>query len=158
MRKHMQNELKNLQREVGITFVYVTHDQEEALNLSDTVVVMDHGRIVQQGSPVDVYQVPATAYVADFIGEANLIEGRLRDTNGGDSTVETPFGTMHGCLAPGFKPSNGDTVLVSIRPEHIRLGSLDQETIQETEFFSERPAGRNRISWECHSPQHSPRR
>ena len=134
MRKHMQYELKKLQREVGVTFVYVTHDQEEALNLSDTVVVMDHGRIVQQGSPVDVYQAPATAYVADFIGEANLIEGRLRDTNGRNSTVETRFGTVHGRLAPGFEPSNGDAVLVSIRPEHIRLGSLDQETIQATEF------------------------
>ena len=134
MRKHMQNELKKLQREVGVTFVYVTHDQEEALNLSDTVVVMDHGRIVQQGSPIDIYQAPATAYVADFIGEANLIEGRLRDTNGRDSTVETRFGTVHGRILPGFEPSNGDAVLVSIRPEHIRLGSLDQETIQETEF------------------------
>ena len=129
-----RNQTLTERSEVGVTFVYVTHDQEEALNLSDTVVVMDHGRILQQGSPVDVYHAPATAYVADFIGEANLIEGWLRDTNERDSTVETPFGTVHGCLVPGFKPSNGDAVLVSIRPEHIRLGSLDQETIQETEF------------------------
>ncbi len=127
MRKHMQNELKKLQREVGITFIYVTHDQEEALNLSDTVVVMDRGRVVQQGTPVDIYQAPATAYVADFIGEANLIEGRIRDTNGRESAVNTPLGTVRGCRAPGFEPSNGDAVLVSIRPEHIRLGAHDQD-------------------------------
>jgi spermidine/putrescine transport system ATP-binding protein len=134
MRKHMQNELKKLQREVGITFVYVTHDQEEALNLSDTVVVMDHGCIVQQGSPADIYQAPATAYVADFIGETNLIEGEVRDTNGANSTFETPFGTIRGHLAPDFEPANGDAVLISIRPEHIKLQNPGQETDQETEF------------------------
>ena len=133
MRKHMQNELKKLQREVGITFIYVTHDQEEALNLSDTVVVMDRGRVVQQGTPVDIYQAPATAYVADFIGEANLIEGRIRDTNGTESTVDTPLGTVHGFRAPAFEPSNGDAVLVSIRPEHVRLGGIDPARDQATE-------------------------
>ena len=133
MRKHMQNELKKLQREVGITFIYVTHDQEEALNLSDTVVVMDHGRVVQHGTPIDIYQAPATAYVADFIGEANLVEGIVSDSNGKQSTVETSMGTLHGCRAPGFEPSGGDAVLVSIRPEHIQLGDPDQNKARRTD-------------------------
>ena len=71
MRKRMQAELKALQRDVGITFIYVTHDQEEAMNLSDRIVVMDRGRIAQVGAPEDIYHRPATPYVADFIGETN---------------------------------------------------------------------------------------
>ena len=126
MRKHMQNELRKLQREVGITFVYVTHDQEEALNLSDTLVVMDHGRIVQQGSPSDIYQRPASGYVADFIGEANLIPGRLREMSAAGAIVDTTFGAVKGRLAPGFSPSSGDEVLVSIRPQHVRIGGASE--------------------------------
>ena len=126
MRKHMQNELKKLQREVGITFVYVTHDQEEALNLSDTVVVMDHGRIVQQGSPVEVYQRPTSGYVADFIGEANLLSGYLREMRATEAIVDTNFGSVEGCLAQGFSPAKGGEVLVSIRPQHVRLGGVGE--------------------------------
>lgn len=122
MRKHMQNELKKLQREVGITFVYVTHDQEEALNLSDTVVVMDHGRIVQQGSPSEVYQRPTSGYVADFIGEANLLPGYVSEMRATEAIVGTDVGSLEGCLAQGFSPAKGDEVLVSIRPQHVRVG------------------------------------
>ena len=75
MRKTMQIELKNIQQEVGITFVYVTHDQEEALTMSDTIVVMNEGQIQQIGTPIDIYNEPENRFVAQFIGESNIIEG-----------------------------------------------------------------------------------
>ena len=75
LRKDMQIELKNMQKRVGITFIYVTHDQEEALTMSDTIVVMDKGRIQQIGTPVDIYNEPKNAFVAEFIGESNIIDG-----------------------------------------------------------------------------------
>lgn len=78
LRKDMQNELKNIQRQTGITFVYVTHDQEEALSMSDTIVVMENGRIQQIGTPTDIYNEPKNAFVADFIGESNIIDGVMR--------------------------------------------------------------------------------
>jgi len=74
----MQYELKTLQKELGITFVYVTHDQEEALTMSDTVVVMNNGVIQQKGTPEDIYNEPVNAFVADFIGESNIVEGIMR--------------------------------------------------------------------------------
>ena len=77
MRRRMQGELKTLQRDVGITFIYVTHDQEEAMNLSDVIVVMEKGRIAQVGTPEDIYRRPASAYVADFVGETNLLPGGI---------------------------------------------------------------------------------
>ena len=80
LRKDMQNELKNMQKKLGITFIYVTHDQEEALSMSDTVVVMNEGTVQQIGKPTDIYNEPQNAFVADFIGESNIIDGRmLRD-------------------------------------------------------------------------------
>lgn len=122
MRKHMQNELKKLQREVGITFVYVTHDQEEAMNLSDTIVVMDHGLIVQQGSAAEIYQNPVTAYVADFIGEANLLSGVFRDGAGTSATATSSLGVLGGRLPATYRPASGDKVLFSLRPEHVLIG------------------------------------
>jgi spermidine/putrescine transport system ATP-binding protein len=123
MRKHMQNELKKLQREVGITFVYVTHDQEEAMNLSDTIVVMDHGLIVQQGSAAEIYQNPVTAYVADFIGEANLLSGIFRDGVGTRATATSSLGMLGGRLPATYRPKDGEPVLFSIRPEHVAIGA-----------------------------------
>jgi spermidine/putrescine transport system ATP-binding protein len=119
MRKHMQTELKNLQREVGITFIYVTHDQEEALNLSDTIVVMDRGHIVQQGSPKEIYRQPATAFVADFIGEANLIPGRLRSASNGEGIADSEVGLVRAIMAENVPPTAGAAVLISIRPENV---------------------------------------
>ncbi|WP_290812018.1 ABC transporter ATP-binding protein [Ferrovibrio sp.] len=142
MRKHMQHELKKLQREVGITFVYVTHDQEEAMNLSDTIVVMDHGLIVQQGSAAEIYQNPVNAYVADFIGEANLLSGVFRDGAGDRATAISPLGVLGGRLPESYRPSAGDHVLFSIRPEHVLIGqntaSLDfnkQGTLTEVAYL-----------------------
>ncbi len=112
LRKDMQNELKRIQQVMGITFVYVTHDQEEALSMSDTVVVMDKGRIQQIGRPEDIYNEPKNAFVADFIGESNILDGIML----ADYKVKF-FGRTFKCLDAGFEPN--EPVDVVIRPEDI---------------------------------------
>jgi len=97
LRKDMQTELKNIQKSLGISFIYVTHDQEEALSMSDTVVVMDNGVIQQIGSPQDIYNEPQNAFVADFIGESNILDGVMLE----DYLVEF-FGRKFSCLDDGF--------------------------------------------------------
>ena len=114
LRKDMQGELKNIQKSLGITFLYVTHDQEEALSLSDTIVVMDGGRIQQIGSPQDIYNEPENAFVADFIGESNILDGIMHE----DYLVEF-FGRRFKCLDAGFGPR--EPVDVVIRPEDIDI-------------------------------------
>jgi len=121
MRKRMQGELKKLQRDVGITFIYVTHDQEEAMNLSDSIVVMDQGRIVQIGTPEEIYRSPATAYVADFIGETNLVPGTVLSVDGATALVRTAIGELPGRV--GAAVAAGTAVSLAIRPESIRLGA-----------------------------------
>ena len=112
LRKDMQNELKRIQKATGITFIYVTHDQEEALSMSDTVVVMDKGRIQQIGKPEDIYNEPKNAFVADFIGESNILDGVMLE----DYKVRF-FGRTFKCLDAGFAPN--EPVDVVIRPEDI---------------------------------------
>ena len=112
LRKDMQNELKRIQQAKGITFIYVTHDQEEALSMSDTVVVMDKGRIQQVGRPEDIYNEPKNAFVADFIGESNILDGIML----ADYKVKF-FGRTFKCLDAGFAPN--EPVDVVIRPEDI---------------------------------------
>ena len=112
LRKDMQNELKRIQQAMGITFVYVTHDQEEALSMSDTVIVMDKGRIQQIGKPEDIYNEPQNAFVADFIGESNILDGIML----ADYKVKF-FGRTFKCLDAGFEPN--EPVDVVIRPEDI---------------------------------------
>jgi len=114
LRQEMQYELKTLQKELGITFVYVTHDQEEALTMSDTVVVMNNGVIQQKGTPEDIYNEPVNAFVADFIGESNIVEGIMRQ----DGVVEI-FGRVYECVDKGFAVN--EKVDVVIRPEDIKL-------------------------------------
>jgi len=114
LRKDMQNELKRIQQQLGITFIYVTHDQEEALTMSDTVVVMDRGAIQQIGTPEEIYNEPKNAFVADFIGESNIIDGVMIE----DGVVEL-FGRRFPCVAAGFENREpGDVV---IRPEDIDI-------------------------------------
>jgi len=119
LRKDMQNELKRIQQATGITFVYVTHDQEEALSMSDTVVVMDKGKIQQIGKPEDIYNEPKNAFVADFIGESNILDGIMIE----DYCVEF-FGRKFKCLDSGFAPK--EPVDVVIRPEDIDFVEADQ--------------------------------
>ena len=114
LRKDMQIELKKIQQQVGITFIYVTHDQEEALTMSDTIVVMDKGSIQQIGTPEDIYNEPKNAFVADFIGESNIIDGIMHE-----DYVVGMYGRKFKCLDKGFAP--GEAVDVVIRPEDIDI-------------------------------------
>jgi len=116
LRKDMQNELKQIQQATGITFIYVTHDQEEALAMSDTVVVMEGGVIQQIGTPEDIYNEPKNAFVADFIGESNIVDGIMHT----DGVVEI-FGRKFKCLDKGFDPM--EPVDVVIRPEDVDIVS-----------------------------------
>ena len=114
LRKDMQVELKNIQKRLGITFIYVTHDQEEALSMSDTIVVMNGGKIQQIGTPLDIYNEPKNAFVADFIGESNIIEGVMR----ADFWVEMA-GNKFKCLDKGFGVD--EEVDVVVRPEDVDI-------------------------------------
>lgn len=112
LRKDMQRELKNIQKELGITFIYVTHDQEEALSMSDTVVVMDRGKIQQIGTPEDIYNEPVNAFVADFIGESNIVDAIMLD-----DYLVTFGGVKFKCLDSGFETN--EFVEAVVRPEDI---------------------------------------
>lgn len=125
LRKDMQIELKRIQQQVGITFVYVTHDQEEALTMSDTVVVMNEGRIQQIGTPQDIYNEPKNAFVADFIGESNIIDGTMPE----DKVVQM-YGKRFPCLDGGFAPN--EPVDVVIRPEDIDIVPVEQGQLTGT--------------------------
>jgi spermidine/putrescine transport system ATP-binding protein len=128
LRKGLQVELKKIQREVGITFVYVTHDQEEALTMSDRIAVMDSGRIEQIGDPEEVYDRPATTFVAGFIGVSNLMPGTVRKT-GRDGEVELDSGVKVSTDVDGFNP--GERCHAVVRPEKLYLGSgRDEPTVQ----------------------------
>ena len=119
LRKDMQNELKNIQKRTGITFIYVTHDQEEALSMSDTVVVMANGKIQQIGTPVDIYNEPENAFVADFIGESNIVDGIMLDD------FKAKFsGHVFDCLDSGFE--KGEKVDIVVRPEDVDVVPVER--------------------------------
>jgi spermidine/putrescine transport system ATP-binding protein len=120
LRRQMQEELKALQRRVGTTFVHVTHDQEEALAIADRIVVMNNGRIEDQGTPERVYLRPASRFAALFMGDSNIIEGRALASIAGATRIETPFGTFE---VPGIAGGNIGAA-VSLRPEHIVVGGM----------------------------------
>ena len=119
LRKGMQTELKRIQESVGITFVYVTHDQEEALSMSDTVVVMDKGEIQQIGTPIDIYNEPKNVFVAEFIGDSNILLGLMEE----DYKVKF-LGNSFECLDKGFKKN--EEINLVIRPEDINIVSKDK--------------------------------
>jgi spermidine/putrescine transport system ATP-binding protein len=117
LRRTLQDELKRIQTEVGITFVYVTHDQEEALALSDRIAVMHAGKVEQLGSPEELYERPATRFVADFIGTTNLLEGTVDGVDGDVAVVTLSSGERIRAAGTGLRP--GHTVELSVRPEAI---------------------------------------
>ena len=125
LRKDMQIELKRIQQSLDITFIYVTHDQEEALTMSDTVVVMNEGRIQQIGTPQDIYNEPKNAFVADFIGESNIIDGIMHEDR-----VVGMYGKKFPCLDGGFQPN--EPVDVVIRPEDIDIVPVEQGQLTGT--------------------------
>ncbi|MBF2000580.1 MAG: ABC transporter ATP-binding protein [Synechococcales cyanobacterium M58_A2018_015] len=128
LRKEMQVELSNLHQELGVTFVMVTHDQEEALSLSDRIAVMNGGRIEQIGSPSEIYEHPQTPFVADFIGDTNLFQGRVGSIYGSTLQVITPKGLeilVKSQQAWADLPSQSKDVVVSVRPEKIHIGASE---------------------------------
>jgi spermidine/putrescine transport system ATP-binding protein len=142
LRKAMQQELKKLQERVGITFVYVTHDQEEALTLSDRIAVMNDGHILQEGTPSEIYERPTTRFVADFIGETNFFEGIVEDT-GLVTIVRTKSGSLLRC-APAAFVERGQEVAVSVRPESIdavmpghRPANVIEGVLQRTTYLGD---------------------
>jgi iron(III) transport system ATP-binding protein len=151
LRERMRSELKELQRRTGITFVYVTHDQAEALALSDQIAVMNLGRVQQYGTPFEVYAHPANRMVADFMGLVNLVPGKVRERNGAGGTIEiAPELAVRVDALDAFAP--GDAVEVAIRPENIRLagagGTGTPATIGNhvflgniSEYFATLPSG-----------------
>ena len=126
LRRQMQIELKWIQTEVGITFVHVTHDQEEAMTMADTIAVMNEGKIEQMGSPVDLYDSPETAFVANFLGQSNLIRGTV-DSQSGDELVVSLNGQKVG-LKKARNHSDSSSVLVGIRPEKISIRPETNQT------------------------------
>ena len=125
LRKDMQNELKNIQHKTGITFIYVTHDQEEALSMSDTVVVMADGKIQQIGTPTDIYNEPKNAFVADFIGESNIVDGIMLDD------FKAKFsGHVFECLDKGFEKN--EPVDIVVRPEDVDVVPLEKAMLSGT--------------------------
>ncbi len=125
LRKDMQFELKNIQQRLGITFIYVTHDQEEALSMSDTIVVMNNGAIQQIGTPTDIYNEPKNAFVADFIGESNILDGIMHE----DFTVEFQ-GIQFKCVDKGF--GKNEPVDVVVRPEDIDIVPAEKGMLKGT--------------------------
>ncbi|HMM63404.1 MAG TPA: ABC transporter ATP-binding protein, partial [Mesorhizobium sp.] len=122
MREEMRVEIKKIQKETGITAIFVTHDQEEALSMSDQIVVMNAGRIEQIGTPEQVYAEPATAFVADFLGKANMLPGTVSAVDGRMATIALAAGGSVTALSP--RPlATGDTVTLVVRPQKLQVGA-----------------------------------
>ena len=121
LREETQFELSDLQEELGLTFIVVTHDQEEAMTMADRVSVMDRGRIAQTGTPGEVYEAPRTRYVADFVGTINLIEGTVAAVEGGTATLDAADGHRLAVVDEGAAPSVGERVWFAVRPEKLRI-------------------------------------
>ena len=130
LRKQMQLELKTMQREVGVTFVFVTHDQEEAMTMADRIAVMSNGRVLQVGRADEIYEAPADRFVADFIGETNFIEGKLQRKNGNAGVLELSDGRrLEGRLkGHALDAEVGERVSIAVRPEKIALESLNGQS------------------------------
>lgn len=131
LRTDMQYELRELQQRLGITFIFVTHDQEEALAMSDEIFVMNGGKIIQSGTPVDIYDEPINRFVADFIGESNIVDGIMRE----DNLVEF-VGKPFECADGGMRPN--EPVEVVLRPEDIRITSVAEGKLKvkvDTQLF-----------------------
>lgn len=125
LRKAMQFELKAMQQKLGITFIYVTHDQEEAMTMADRIAVMDHGKVLQVGRPEEVYEKPSTRFVADFIGETNFLKGTCLRKNGTNYEIKIDDDTTVGATQGSTDITDGQEITVAIRPEKIALFPVD---------------------------------
>lgn len=157
LRRQMQLELKRIQTEVSTTFVHVTHDQEEAMTMADTIAVMSHGHVEQLASPIDLYERPATAFVANFLGKSNLLEGRVTGTDGALLLVETHGVALR--LPAANRPAAAATDLyVGVRPEKLHMTSAGaqlpaghnalQATITDSSFMGVSTQYVVRTAWE----------
>ena len=146
LRDETQFELMELQRKLGITFVIVTHDQDEAMTVADRIGVMDHGRLVQVATPAEIYEQPNSRWVADFIGEVNLIEGTLRRRT---ARIETAAGPVSRCRAAAAARA-GDTVWLALRPEKVAHRRASARTGGDS-TRSPAPCSRSAISATCRS-------
>jgi len=127
LRQHMRAELRALQKRTGVTFIYITHDQSEALAMSDRVAVMSAGKLQQIATPRELYANPATSFVARFVGETNEFPGRVRGVSNGIAAVETRHGLLKGRAGPGLRP--GDQAAVYVRPEAVSLETQNDNRI-----------------------------
>ena len=134
LRQEMQAELRRVQRDVGTTFLYVTHDQDAAMSMSDRVAVMNDGQIVESGAPESLYDQPATAFVADFLGDANILSGTVTELTDRRATITVGTGTVQAALGEQ-SPAINDVVAVMVRPEDVTLGDGPlAATVQAGEF------------------------
>jgi len=131
LRKQMQLELKRIQTEIGITFIFVTHDQEEAMTMSDRIAVMRHGRIEQLGAPSDLYETPRTEFVAGFLGVSNLLDAEVVGRSGALAELRLPDGTV--LRAPGSMVNGTDQVRIGVRPEKLRVQPLAEGEVTPVE-------------------------
>ena len=138
LRIQMRKEVRRLQKSLGITAIYVTHDQGEALSMSDRVAVMNQGKIIQIGTPTEIYEKPVDSFVADFIGEANLIEGRVEAVEGENVRISVE-GTLLEGVASYLSLRPGDEVLVVARPERIRPAAEEglEAVVEDAEFLGQ---------------------
>ncbi len=160
LRKEMQLELKNLQHEVGITFIYVTHDQEEALTMSDRIAVMSDGIVQQVAEPATLYEQPRNRFVANFIGQTNLFSGTVESVDGDKVTLVTPDGTKIEAIAPeGIDPEPGSESHAAVRPEKVRFGDLGDNVCAaevrqvvymgvSTQYITELPGGEKLVLYQ----------
>jgi len=148
LRRRLQLELKRIQAEVGITFVYVTHDQEEALTMSDRIAVMHAGRVEQLGTPEELYERPTSRFVADFIGTTNLLHGEILGQAGGATDVRLDSGEV--CRIRAGAGLVGDVIDVSLRPESIRLCSTASSGDEDTTDRAASPSPPTTAGWAIH--------
>ena len=124
LRTEMQRELRQLNRSLETTFLYVTHDQDEALAMSDRIAVMNHGQILQVGTPEEIYERPGSRFVAEFIGQTNMFTGTIGDCRDGVAEVDVVgIGTIRASVSAGRSPARGDTVSVAVRPERVEIST-----------------------------------
>jgi len=165
LRRQMQDELKAIQKRVGTTFIHVTHDQEEAMAIADRIVVMNQGRVEDFGAPSDIYMRPKSLFSAGFMGEVNLIDGRVLSANDNMAELETQIGavTLPAANFTAGRPASGDRVKLCIRPEHFRADAgatrLGEAAITGAAFFGTHyrchltPLSANGVSLVAHMPQ-----
>jgi len=137
LRQHMRTELRAIQQRVGITFIYITHDQGEALTMSDRIAVMSAGIVEQVGNGSEIYNEPATAFVASFVGENNPLKGKVSRADNGHAVIDTHFGALRGANRQGLK--EGDEAFIFIRPESLALAGADDagDNVFESDVLKE---------------------